>query len=324
MADRQITKSQHTVPRCYLRGFADEKQDFYSFNKRFQKSKPATVRESAQSEFFYDLEPSTLINPTDDPQLVEKTFSKLEQRFKEVLNEVIAGAKAGEVGAEPAGYLAQFVALQWIRTRGARDTMVEVDAKAMQALVNQWYEVTHPGMPPAKFKTGPGYASALHANMMLDYDNVIQTAERFWNLVWVFGRNRTGHPFYTSDEPVVRRQNPVINETSLPVPPGVGIEYAFPLNSEFILTMFDRRMYRELEQFERKAVDFGAEEVERYNTLQVMKSTQYVFCAKRDFELAERLCKAHPEICDPDRERAQVDSELSADGGGSIKVVLPD
>jgi ribonuclease HI len=223
MADKQKTKSQHTVPRCYLRGFADEKQNFYSFNKRYQKASPASVGQSAQSDFFYDFEPSTLQNPTDDPQLVEKTFALLENRFKEVLDDVIAGAKTGEVRAESADYLAQFIALQWLRTRGARNTLVEVDVKTMQALVNQWYAITNPGMPPAKFRTEPGYAQALQANMIFDCDNVMKTAERFWNLVWVIGRNRTDHPFYTSDEPVVRRQNPVINDTSLPVPPGIGI-----------------------------------------------------------------------------------------------------
>jgi hypothetical protein len=88
--------------------------------------------------------------------------------------------------------------------------------------------------------------------------------------------------------------------------------------------MFDRRMFRQLEQFERKTVDFGIDEVERYNTMQVMKSTQYVFCAKRDFELAERLCKAHPDICDPDRERAQVDFQLAPDGVGTIELILPE
>ena len=88
--------------------------------------------------------------------------------------------------------------------------------------------------------------------------------------------------------------------------------------------MFDRRMFRVVEPFERKTVDFGIAEVERYNTMQVMKSTQYVFCAKKDFELAERLCKTQPEICDPNRERAHVDSDLSPDGVGNIEVVLPE
>ena len=43
---KQTTIKQHTVPRCYLRGFADVNQNFYSFNKRYKKAKPASVRES--------------------------------------------------------------------------------------------------------------------------------------------------------------------------------------------------------------------------------------------------------------------------------------
>jgi hypothetical protein len=55
-----------------------------------------------------------------------------------------------------------------------------------------------------------------------------------------------------------------------------------------------------------------------------MKSTQYVFCEKCDFDLAARLCESHPVICDPDRDRARVDSELDQQGTGMIWVVVPD
>jgi Protein of unknown function (DUF4238) len=321
---KQTTIKQHTVPRCYLRGFADLTQNFYSFNKRYKKAKSASVRESAQSDYFYDFDPSTLQNPDDDPQWAEKTFSVLETRFKEVLDNFITEAKTGEVGVEWASCMAQFVAIQWLRTRGARDTFMEIDTKVNQAVVNQLYALNYPGMKPGKFVPGAGYEQALHAELMFDYDHLIAIAERFWNLLWVIGRNRTEHPFYTSDEPVVRRRNPVINETSRPVPPDVGLEFAFPLNNEFVLVMLDRRMFSGFLPYERKTMDFGPEEVERYNTMQVMKSTQYVFCSKQDFDLAERLCDVYPVICDPNRDRAQVDSSLDRGGTGSISVVAPD
>lgn len=321
---KQTTIKQHTVPRCYLRGFADATQSFYSFNKLYKKAKPASVRESAQADYFYDFDASTLQNPNDDLQWAEKTLSILETRFKEVLDNFITEAKTGEVGVEWASYMAQFVAIQWLRTRGARDTFMEIDTRVNQAVVNQAYALNYPGMKPAKFVTDAGYEQALHAELMFDYDHHIAIAERFWNLLWVIGRNRTERPFYTSDEPVARRRNPVISESSRPVPPGVGLEFAFPLNNEFVIVMLDRRMFSGLLSYERKTMDFGPEEVERYNTMQVMKSTQYVFCSKRDFDLAERLCDAYPVICDPNRDRAQVDSSLDQGGAGSISVVVPD
>ena len=220
--------------------------------------------------------------------------------------------------------MAQLVAFQWLRTRGARDTFMEIDTKVNQEIVNQLYAKNFPGMPPGKFVPGAGYEQALHAELMFDYDHLLVIAERFWNLLWVVGRNRTEHPFYTSDEPVVRRRNPVVNETPQPVAPEVGLELAFPLNSEFVLVMLDRRMFSPLLPHDRKVLDFGPDEVERYNTMQVLKSTQYVFCAKQDFNLAEQLCNAHPVIRDPDRDRAQVDSVRDQNGMGSISVVVPD
>jgi hypothetical protein len=308
MPKQQKTRRQHTVPRCYLRGFADEKERFFSFNKLYKSSKAATVAQSAQSEFFYDFDPSTLQNPSDDPQWVEKTFALLERRFKEVLDDFIACARTGVVGFEIASYMAPFVAIQWLRTRGARDTMMEMDTKIMQARVNRLYEQIVPGIKPGRFCPEPGYEQALHADAVFDYASLINTAERFWKLIWVVGHNQTNRPYYTSDEPVTWRKNAVINCTPLPVPTDVGLVYAFPLTNEFVLEMFDRRMFKKLEQFERTTVAFGLEDVERCNTMQVLNSTQYVFCAKNEFELAERLCKERPEICDPNRQRIRTDT----------------
>jgi len=229
MADKskQETKKQHTVPRCYLRGFADKDQRFYRYNKQFKASSPAGVGGSACADYFYDFHPTTLTNPDDDPQWAENTLSILEGRFQEVLDACINEARAGELSVENASYLAQFMAIQWMRTSGARNTFVEADTKINQAMVNQWYADNCPSIPPAKFKIGLGCAQALHANLIFDYPSVINIAEKFWNLFWIVGRNRTDQPFYTSDEPVVRDRNPPEND-SPEVPPEIGIEYAFP------------------------------------------------------------------------------------------------
>jgi hypothetical protein len=299
---KQKTKNQHTVPQCYLRGFADAQGGFFSFNKLYQKSRPANVKSSASADYFYDLDPATLQDPTDEVQWVENTFAPLEQRFKEVLDAFIAEAETGQVSPDTANEMTHYVAIQWLRTRGTRDTLLELNSKAMQALVDDLYAQNHPGMPPGRFTMGAGYTEAFHAQSIFEDDSIFHFAERFWNLLWVIGRNRTDKPFYTSDDPVARRNHPVENRSGGPLPPGIGLEYAFPLNSEFILVMLDRWMFRGFKDFERKTMDFSLEDVERYNAMQVMTRTQYVFCQKRDFELAERVCREHPEICDPNRQ----------------------
>ena len=168
----QKTKNQHTVPQCYLRGFADGDGSFFSFNKLYQKSRPANVKSSASADYFYDLDPATLQNPADDPQWVEGTFALVEQRFKEVLDAFIAEAKTGEVSPDTANSMTHYVASQSLRTRGTRDTLLELNKKTIQTFIDQWYAENHPGMPAGKFTMGAGYAQAFHAQSIFEGDSI--------------------------------------------------------------------------------------------------------------------------------------------------------
>jgi hypothetical protein len=323
MADKQApkVKNQHYVPRLYLKNFANpSNQAFFSFNKQFKKAKTSSVAESAQEEFFYDLHPSTLQNPQDDVQWVEKRFGEIESKFKPQLDEFISCAAKGSVTSVLADRIAVFAVLQWLRTNSHRLTAMEVDKKTNQALVNQLYAMNHSEIPPAKYKQGEGYAPSLHAQSIFDSESLLMKAGSLRNLLWVIGHNNTEHLFYTSDTPVARRANCEINGA-----PAVGIfdpgaEYTFPLTSKFILLMMDRHAFPDLQKYELKTIGLPPEVIERYNSMQVMCSTKYVFCQENDFDLAKRICNEHPEICNPDRERVRVDSTQSDDGKGWIGV----
>lgn len=308
----QKTKDQHTVSRCYLKRFANEQRRFFSFNKVHGKPSSVGTRSTTVQEYFYDLHPATLVDPNADVQWVEKTFALLENRFEEVLAAAVCEAAAGALSYETGSSLAQFIAIQWMRTVGRRAHLLEAEQKAIQAMIDKWYAENAPGIPPGKFKRGVGYEAGLHANLLANYDAVIRTAEKFWNLYWIVGRNTTSQPFFTSDDPVVRDRIPPENDGPN-VPPWVGIEYSFPLSSKFTLVMMDRYMFSKTsntngENFERRTLDMGEMEVERYNALQVAKSTQYVFCQENMFTLAERLCHEESRICDPLRSRDLVDA----------------
>lgn len=306
------TKDQHTVSRCYLKRFANAQRRFFSFNKLHGKPSPSGTKGATVHEFFYDLHPATLADSTADVQWVEKTFSKLENRYEEVLTAAVREADAGGVSYETGSSLAQFIAFQWMRTPGRRADLLEAEQNATQEMIDKWYAENESGIPPGKFTRGVGYAAGLHANLMFDEAAVIGIAENFWNLYWIVGRNTTSQPFYTSDDPVVRDRIPPENDGPN-VPPWVGIEYSFPLSSKFTLVMMDRYMFSKTadtngENLERRTFDMGATEVERYNALQVAKSTQYMFCEENKFALADRLCREEPRICDPERSRELVDA----------------
>lgn len=324
---KQRTSNQHTVPRCYLKRFASGDLRFFSFNKLYKKSRELGTRAATVEEDFYSLHPSTLTSPGDDTEWVETTFSKLEGRYEVVLSDAVREAGAGQISVETGSYLAQFMTLQWLRTVGMRMSMVAADEQMKQEWINRWYAEHAKGVPPGKFKRGTGYEAGLQANAMFDKKVVFGLAQKFWDLYWIVGRNRTSQPFYTSDDPVVRDRIPPVND-GLEIPPWVGIEYAFPLSSEFILVMLDRYMFSQTANtgganVERMTFEMGEAEVERYNALQVAKSTQYVFCQENKFELAARLCTEASRICNPDRSRELVDATTLTQGPGPVSVVIP-
>jgi hypothetical protein len=315
------------VSRCYLKRFANAQRRFFSFNKVHGKPSSGGTRSATIQEYFYDLHPATLAAPNADEQWVEKMFSILENRYEEVLAAAVREADAGAISYATGSSLAQFIALQWMRTVGRRADILEADQKAMQGMIAKWYAENAPGIPPGKFNRGVGYEAGLHANLMFDEAAVIGIAENFWNLYWIVGRDTTSQPFFTSDDPVVRDRIPPKND-GLNVPPWIGIEYSFPLSSKFTLVMLDRYMLSETantngENVERRTFDMGEADVARYNALQVAKSTQYVFCEENKFVLAERLCREEPQICDPARSRELVDATTLVVTERSYSISLP-
>jgi hypothetical protein len=40
-----------------------------------------------------------------------------------------------------------------------------------------------------------------------------------------------------------------------------------------------------------------------HNSIQINQNYRQVYASSSDFELAERTCREHPEVCDPERPR---------------------
>jgi hypothetical protein len=136
---------------------------------------------------------------------------------------------------------------------------------------------------------------------------VNRRAEELGNLLWVIGINVTPHPFYTSDHPVVRRANTFSGPVPMVGIHDKGIEFIFPLSSRHVLLILERSHFASWRKHDTKAIPLTAEQIEGYNQVQVMRSSQRLYCQKDAFDLARKVCGEHPEICDPNRRRVRVD-----------------
>jgi hypothetical protein len=82
----------------------------------------------------------------------------------------------------------------------------------------------------------------------------------------------------------------------------------FPLDSRHVLLMLERTHFADWRKHDNRGIVLSADQVRGYNGLQVMRSSQRVFCANDDFDLAREVCAAHPEVRDPNRPRVRVDT----------------
>ena len=301
------TESQHYVPQFYLRGFTNSSGHMHCYDKVAGRSHPTSTAAAAQEPYFYEIPPGSFEKFNVPVNTVEKALGSVEKTWAPLHAALIQAADSGHITATLTIEYAPFLVTQWMRTKTYRDTMHEIAQKSMQSNVDDLVGFNFPG-ESATITVGKKTLPAMHSKMIFDQERVKMMAYDLGRHYWVIGINRTEHPFYTSDHPVVRRGNLIVDGR-----PGVGIlhpgvEFAFPLDSKHILLILERTYFREWRKYDNKAVEMTAEQVCDYNSLQVKRSYQRVFCASDDFDVALEVCATHPEVRDPNRPRVRVET----------------
>jgi hypothetical protein len=81
-----------------------------------------------------------------------------------------------------------------------------------------------------------------------------------------------------------------------------------------LILLFERTAWADIAPHDGNVVVCDQEDVARLNSLQVMGSYRQVFCQTNAFDLAEEMCAAIRDLCDPDaRIRALLAAPLMTD-----------
>jgi hypothetical protein len=315
MADkkRRRTERQHYVPRCYLKRFSANGKTLWCFNKFDKRMFEASLWDVAQETRFYDLPAYVVKQGTPDepidPQAVELALSRVETCLNVLLEDLLDGVERRGIPREYRPELAVHVAVQWLRTREQREAIFEGWEKLYQAAADEIARVNFPDLPMERYPRvvcGRDNLPAVQAGYLFNEDRVVAVADRLARHVWVVGINKTNQTFYTSDHSVVTNSHALFPSGGFA---GIGsprIEVAFPLTSRHILVMWERTYFRGVQKEDGRPVPMGAYGVEHYNKLQTLKSYRQVYCEMPQFEHTENVCRRHPEVCSPDRDRLQV------------------
>ncbi|WP_040447153.1 DUF4238 domain-containing protein [Eubacterium ventriosum] len=194
-----------------------------------------------------------------------------------------------------------YLALQQVRTKEFRQVIIETYERMPLLLMKKMAKSEEERELLNNIRlewNDENQKKLLHAQMILDEENITKLALVFRDKYWMVLINETGMPFYTSDNPVVR-----YGHCGQMGYGSRGIEIAFPINSRLILVLRDRDYFSTDGVLHKHFCKIDEENVIFYNALQVQQSYRYVFCKEEKFDLANDILKKEPELSDINRNR---------------------
>lgn len=301
-------KNQHFVPQFYLRGFASENGQIYTFDKFRGKSFKTNIENVACEKNFYDLPKVDDRRDCIDDQIVEKSLSVLESEFSKSLDFLLLQVRKKRrrrdlFSADHKRNLALFLTIQFLRTREHRNQIMEITEKLGNGLLEKFPDEDYGDY---HVEVNQDWLPIFQANFMFDPEVIETFSQALLNHIWFIGVNNTDVPFFTSDHPFVKKEHitdPYMSFSGIASP---GIELAFPLCPKFILILCERTAFKKFEKYENRIIPLTTDNVTYYNCLQVVRSYRQIFSSKNDFKLVKGMFETHADAFSPDRTRIVV------------------
>jgi hypothetical protein len=306
------TKQQHWVPRFYLKGWANKKDQLCCFDKINQGSFSTNYKNVAGSTWFNDLFETRDADKPELYQAVEKLLSDIEGQCAPLVEalRIMAKQLVHAWPGEPANLtqpitekqrhlLSGFVALQHLRTEQFRREAADSYTKYHQLALEKTLPIYSPELDPANWTVtiDENEIKKLHIEMLLDFQSYIPY---FYEKFWVYGINVTGKPLITSDNPVVLFPTPIHPAIPFDGIASFGMRIIFPISPLISITMYDPEMYPNQRQHHCQLGFYTEQTVDDYNELQLRQCRRQIFSTSDHFDFARSLCFAEPRICQPD------------------------
>jgi Protein of unknown function (DUF4238) len=275
-------KLHHYVPRFYLKYFCDQSDRFWVWDKNSGKVFCTSPNKVAASTHFYRV--PQFIGTEVDPLFLEKDLASLEAKTSQILQicnvllDTMEPLQYLKMDDEERWTLSSFIAVQFLRTAEQRDIL------ALFALKNGFYQ---DGLSQEE-------KINLHAQMLCSGGLVENIAQRVFDSIWIYARNRTITPFWTSDNPVAFKTGD--NRMWLKGP-GIfssGSYVVFPITPFYVLYCKEPKYWATLSELDSclSPVELTDEMVQHENAGQVFMATRHVISICNEFSWADEFVKS--------------------------------
>ena len=321
MAYDGVAKVQHYVPQFLLRNFGTGKKDqLHVFNKASEKTFLSSARNVAAESRFYDFE-------VDGVGLtIEPALSRLETAVKPILVKLLNVDSLGALTEEDRVTLANFFAVQFVRTKAARVAADDVERQLRE-------EMRRRGIRDEQLEE-IGFAANKNTSAAMTINTIIKAPQdygyTFMEKHWVLLGAPAKDPFVLGDHPLAmhnaRPSNDIWGNIGLMVP---GIEIYFPISPVRALAMWCPTIRDELRRYAigiralrrsnmpqskeqenefatileaAHAMESGSvlhykpENIKHFNSLQIIHAESLVFSSRDDFDFARLVVAQSDEL----------------------------
>jgi hypothetical protein len=289
------TINQHYVPKFYLDMF-DTENDLTVFDKLNQKHFRGHPAQIAKERYFYDVA-STLIADSPNFQIVERTLGKIETEGADRLREIVA---SDVINFDKKIFLAQWIALQHMRTRAFRNTIGEMlkktlPLKAAAVLKERGNEeITHEDIEVKVVNE-----ALMHLQVLINPENLTTFIRGILECEWLYFSNTTENLYFTSDTPVALFQRYPGKAPGLLV---VGTQIIFPLSPHRCLWL-RRKEKHQKEQI--RLLESDGKLVTKFNRRQVEHCERFFYYAASMQKFLDDLKSQKPAVMEYRRREAE-------------------
>lgn len=281
-------KHHHYVPRFYLSRFTNANRKLWVFDKQEDNVFSSSPNNLARQKKFYHLDELTEYGL--DPLTLENQFADLECQVSNITNDWFRQFTNSDTLIIPdinRDLISLYITTQLLRTVEAREQIVQFSKKAIKN-----YE------PETDAKN-------LHASLLWSDDLVNKMKQRVSSCIWIFGKNESHTPFFTSDHPVTIK---TLDNKQWVLGPRLfdeGMYIVFPLTPNLVMYCKDPKHWKAVRKFENSIspVKFTDDMVKHENSGQIGMSYRFIYSNENDFNFAKDFLSDNVGFKKADRQR---------------------
>ncbi len=312
MSKSKGAKNQHYVPQFLLRNFATGKNlAIHVFDKLNETSFTTSPRNVASETGFYDFEHD------GKQRSLDPLMTRMETSVSRVIMSIVRKETIAHVSKDDRVALSLFAAVQLLRVKSMRHRLKSINT-GLRA------EMARRGIDPGDFVPELDEHDIKNASLS-HIANAKKIAKYFYEKAWILQRAPNGTSLYVSDNPITLHnlvQQPGRGNLGLKSP---GVEIYLPISRQLAICFLCRSMCDAIQgglnsaaEFTRRFGSFPVditplrriadciatgdpdpllpENVIHQNSLQVLFSSRFVFCATGDFELVKSMINENPQL----------------------------